>query len=412
MTAQEHPGIVAAAQASGAGVVRVAPLADRPEDFPHVLHALALRYCGSLSDFDADTFGLLASHSWEGDLRELDGIVHRLYPEEGATKTSVTVWQVRELLQSPLAPKLALESGALWEQVQRECQSCDERTTELVGAPFFAAASNETDPFDDASPRGQFFRVVSWAYQRFCEAAKTNLDFLWRARQAACPGDVAETKRLYDFINRFRQHHQHHAPVRRPGFRDVQQWISDVCGQESPAPWDQEICVMTILVEILQLTGAIGRLLASVANENEEGRKLLVEQWQEGLNLSWSPQRLREFISKRLLAIAGWKVNPRRIADQWLDPVRVHLRGLRLIPETEREKVLTRWLDEQLRNDPYSQPLIRGDDLVDLGIPPTKRKDLLAELQRAQLEGLAREELLQRAGSAAELPPDRPADST
>jgi hypothetical protein len=41
-----------------------------------------------------------------------------------------------------------------------------------------------------------------------------------------------------------------------------------------------EVCVTTTLVEILQLTAAIGRLLASVANENEEGRNLLVEQWQ------------------------------------------------------------------------------------------------------------------------------------
>jgi len=168
--------------------------------------------------------------------------------------------------------------------------------------------------------------------------------------------------------------------------------------------------VTTILVEILQLTVAIGRLLASVASEDDQGRRQLVEQWQERLNLSWSTLRRREFICNRLQAVAGWKVNPRRVADQWLDPVKEHLRGLRHIPEQEREKALTRWLDEQLRNVPDSQPLVKGDDLVDLGVPPTKRKELLEELQRAQLQGLSREELLQRARSAAEIRPDRPAD--
>ena len=410
LTAQEHPSMVAAAQAAGAGVVRVAPLADRPEDFPHVLHALALRHRGSLGHFDADTFGLLASRRWEGDLRELDGVVHRLYSEDGGSAISANVEWVRELLRGPLTPDSVLDSGALWEKVHRECRSCDKRTTELVGMPFFVAASNETDPFDDPSPRGQFFRVISWAYQRFYEAAKTNLEFLWGARQAACPGDVTETRRLYGLINRFRQHHQHHAPAGYPGLRDVQQWMSEVCGQESPAPWHHEVCVTTILVEILQLTAAIERMLASVANENDEGRRLLVEQWQERLNISWSAQRRREFICDRLLAVAGWKVNPRRVADQWLDPVKEHLGRLRHIPEEERVKALTRWLDAQLRSDPDSRPLVKGDDLVDLGVPPTKRKDLLAELQRAQLQGLSREDLLQRVRSAAELHPDRPAD--
>jgi len=410
MTAQEHPSIVAAAQAAGARVVRVAPLADRPADFPHVLHDLAVRHRGSLSDFDADTFDLLASRRWEGDLRELDGVVQRLYPEGGGAEISVNAERVREVLRGPLVPESGLESGALWEQVQRECQSCDERTTALVGVPFFVAASNETNPFDDPSPRGQFFRVISWAYQRFYEAAKTNFEFLWGARQTACSGDVTETRRLCGFINRFRHHHQHHAPAERPGFRDVQHWMSEVCCQESPAPWHHEVCVTAILVEILQLTAAIGRLLASVANENDEGRRLLVEQWQERLNLSWSSQRRRDFICNRLLAVAGWKVNPRPVADQWLDPVKEHLRGLRYIPAEEREEALTQWLDAQLRNDPDSQPLVKGDDMVDFGVPPTKRKDLLAELQRAQLQGLSREELLQRARSAAELRPDRPAD--
>jgi hypothetical protein len=410
MTAQEHPSILTAAEAAGARVIPVAPLADRPEDFPHVLHALALRHRGSLGDFDADAFGLLASRRWDGDLRELDGVVRRVYSDDGGSKISVNVERVRELLRDPLAPEPALESGALWEQVQRECRSCDEQTTELVGAPFFVAASNETDPFDDPSPRGQFFRVISWAYQRFYEAAKTNLEFLWGARQASCPGDVTETSRLCSFINRFRHHHQHHASAGHPGFRDVQQWMSEVCGQETPAPWHHEVCVTAILAEILRLTEAIGRLLASVANENEEGRRLLVEQWQERLNLSWSPQRRREFICKRLLAIAGWKVNPRRVADQWLNPVQEHLRGLRHIPQEEREEALTRWLDAQLRNDPDSQPLVKGDDLVDLGVPSAKRKDLLAELQREQLRGLSREELLERARSATERRPDPPAD--
>ena len=147
-----------------------------------------------------------------------------------------------------------------------------------------------------------------------------------------------------------------------------------------------------------------------MTNENNEGRRLLVEQWQERLNLSWSPQRRREFICNRLQAVAGWKVNPRRVADQWLDPVKEHLRGSHHIPEEERVEALAGWLDAQLRNDPDSQPQVKGDDLVDLGVPPTKRKDLLAELQRAQLQGLSREELLQRARSAAELRPDRQAD--
>jgi len=223
MTAQEHPGIVAATQGAGVRTVRVARLADRPEDFPHVLHALALRQRSSLGDFDAHTFCLLASHRWEGDLRELDGVVHRLYSEDSRREISINVERVRKLLRGPLAPEPALESGAIWEQVQRECRSCDKQTTELVGVPFFVAASNETDPFDDSSPRGQFFRVISWAYQRFYEAAKTNLEFLWVARQAACPDDVTETKRLYGFINRFRQHQQHHAPAGHSGSRDVQQ---------------------------------------------------------------------------------------------------------------------------------------------------------------------------------------------
>jgi hypothetical protein len=279
-----------------------------------------------------------------------------------------------------------------------------------VAAPFFVPASNETNPFDDPSPQAQFYRVISWAYQRFYEAAKTNLNFLWAARQADCPGDVTETKRLYNFINRFRHHQQHHAPVGHPGSQDIQQWTLEVCGQESPAPWHHEVCATAILDDILKLTSAIGRLLESVANENDQNRRLLVEQWQERLNFSWSSQRRREFICKRLLAVAGWKVNPRPVADKWLNQLEEHLRGLRHIPGEERITALTRWLDEQLKSDPDSQPQVRGDDLVDLGVPPTKRGELLKELQRAQLRGLSREQLLQRARRDAGLGPDRPAD--
>jgi hypothetical protein len=78
------------------------------------------------------------------------------------------------------------------------------------------------------------------------------------------------------------------------------------------------------------------------------------------LILSWSPQRRRVFICKRLLALAGWRVNPRRVADQWLEPMKEHLAGLRHIPEEEREEALTRWLDKQLRSDPDSHPLVKG----------------------------------------------------
>ncbi len=402
MTAQEHPNIVAAAQAAGLGVVRIASLADRPEDFPHVLHAFALQHHGSLGDFDADAFRLLASRRWDGDLWELDEVVHRVYSEDGWSDFSVDVKRVRESLRAPLTPEAVPESGTLWEQVQRECRSCDERTTELVGAPFFVPASNEPNPFDDPSPGGQFFRVISWAYQRFYEGANTNLRFLWAARQAACLVDVTETKRLYGFINRFRHHHQHHAPAGHRGPQDVQQWTLEVCGQESLSPWHREVCITAILVAILKLTSAIGRLLASVANENDEGRTQLIEQWRERLNLSWSPQRRRKFICSRLLTVAGWKVNPRPVADRWLNQVEEHLRGIRHIPEEKREAALTQWLDEQLKSDPDSQPLVRGDDLVDLGVPQTKRKELLEELQRAQLQGLSRDELLQLARSAAE----------
>jgi hypothetical protein len=103
-------------------------------------------------------------------------------------------------------------------------------------------------------------------------------------------------------------------------------------------------------------------------------------------------------------------VNPRPVADQWLTPVQERLRSLRHLPEEERLATLTQWLDVQLKNDPDSQPLVKGDDLVDLGVSPKKRKDLLMELQRAQLQGLSREELLERARIAAELRPDRPED--
>ncbi len=402
MTAQEYPPLAQAAQAAGARIIRVAPLSERPEDFPHVLHALALLRHGSLADFDADALKLLEGHRWERDLQELDEIVERLYPPDRGGQDSVNVERVRESLRDRQAPEPLPEICALWDQVRTACRSCDDQTKALVGAPFFEPAANETDPFDDPSPRGQFFRIISWAYQRFYESAKTNLEFLWGARQATCPGDVAQTKRLHGFINRFRHYQQHYAPAGRPGYQDIQQWMSNVCGQEIPAPWQHELCVRAVLGEIRQLAEAVGRLLDSVANESDEGRQMLTDQWQERLNLSWSPQRRRDFICERLMKVAGWRVNPRPVADQWLTPVQEYLRSLRHRPEEERLAALTQWLDAQLKNDPDSQPLVKGDDLMDLGVPPTKRKDLLAELQRGQLQGLSRDELLERARSAAE----------
>jgi hypothetical protein len=165
--------------------------------------------------------------------------------------------------------------------------------------------------------------------------------------------------------------------------------------------------VTAILGDILRMTVAIERLLASVASEKPEGRRLLVEQWQERLNLSWPPQRRRDFICTRLLAVAGWKVNPRKIADRWLEPLAEYLSGLRSIPDSEREVALTGWLDAQLKADPDSRPIVGGDDLIDLGVPPTLRKGLLEELQRGQLRGLSRDELLQTAINAVQSTSDR-----
>ena len=385
VTAEDATAASTVAMELGLRVVRFPRLAERMDDFPHILHALSRWFGGTLSDFGPDSFMLLSSRSWPGDLAELHWILQCLYRNPvGSREAEFSRQEVQEALQKPFIREPHPDMPALWHQVQKSCRACDDLTMTLMEVPFFVPEANESDPFDDPAPRGQFFRLVSWASQRFHEAAGNKLNFLFRARSASSPTDIADAKRLKRLFDQFRNYQQHFFHVGNVGPSDVLQWLQTICGSERVHPWHNEQCVARLLRDILQMIEIVQRLLRAIIAD--PGRAELIEQWQEDLNLTWSPERLRIFVQDRLKKV-GWRVNARKIADRWLADVQKRLRELRTSSEAEREVLLTEWLDPKLQADPDSLPWVRGGDLEDLGVLPARRGSLLQELQQLQLQG-------------------------
>ena len=62
-------------------VIRLPMLSERREDLPHVLHATASAFGGSLEDFSPEAIAQLIADDWAGGLAEIRSLFRRLYTE-------------------------------------------------------------------------------------------------------------------------------------------------------------------------------------------------------------------------------------------------------------------------------------------------------------------------------------------
>ncbi len=391
-TAQDGGAVADAANALGLQVVRMPALAGRGDDFAHVLNAVAERHGGALGVFDPDAFAALAAHPWPGDLLELCRVVERLLAPP--VDRGVTANRVRECLTNPFVALGTADSAEGWLRLRRACDRCDSAARELVERACFEPTDFDHDPFTDPSPRGQFFALIAWAYRRFHEAGKAMLDYLTR-HPLADPSERAEMTGLRERFNQLRQLFQHHQPAGRPLKVAAVEWLTAACGRTTPDDWQYEECVGRAVADLTRLAERVAAVLTRLRDHPE--RRRIVAELEENLNLTWSAQRRREFITDWLKANTGWRVNTRPIADRWLADFQQRVRALAHMADEERQERLREWVKVQYAADLLARPLVTGRDLVELGVLETDRAATLETLQLAQLNGeQSRVELLKR----------------
>lgn len=359
------------------------PLASRKIDIPFVIQDAARRCNGGLELVSLDGANMLISHSWHGDIEEIDRVVRALFSSSG--EGLIEERDVKDCLsrtRPPLTRRgLPIDYLKLWQQVQHLKSEIDRLTTSLTGFSFFAfqSAATTKSPLESDWPELNFLRLVSWAYVTVIENAEPNLRIVAKlfAGQNLKADRVFEMRDSVGCLRTLLQHSLQYGEERdQDTIAKTAAWFEGAIGKPQPRQSDFENCIRHLLNEVEDL---FKRLLHFLNRLNDdELRRISIAQWIDHKETEWPKHKFAKIVEAAIQNLGRQDLNVNVVCDKLLDSLRSRLK---VTSENEDRQAILLCLAESEVDEKFPMTLpVSGSDIISLGVP---KGPLVSEIRKA-----------------------------
>lgn len=211
-----------------------------------------------------------------------------------------------------------------------------------------------------------FLRTVSWLYALYHEAGKWNLEFLYEQLKASGLDQDKIHYKHVESVQQLRTFLQHNLDPTKEQNRTIQytceHWFKAQCQVAVPTTnmhW--KLCLLNLLQEVQIFLRTLQEYLRGV--EQDEGRALLVQQWEDHLQRSHPPHEFDRLISIVAADMGRDKIDVVRLRKRYLDKwiKELHALSAPYLFEVEGRKLI----EHVLLTEMTPVLPITGKDLID-----------------------------------------------